>query len=122
MLPPAPGLFSAITCWPSALVSWSAMTRARMSVDWPGGKGTMMRIGLVGHCWAPTGIDSDAATEARKRRRLSIGICSQALRRLVLLRRMLAGDLQEILQNLVAVLRGDALGMELHAMDGQRPV
>src|SRR2546429_7175072 len=32
---------------------------------------------------------------------------------------MLAGDFQEIIQDLVAVLRSDALGMELHAVDGQ---
>ena len=50
MLPPAPGRFSTTTCWPSALVSWSAITRAKMSVDWPGGKGTTILIGLVGHC------------------------------------------------------------------------
>ena len=37
MVPPAPGLFSTMTCWPSALVSCSAMTRPRMSADWPAG-------------------------------------------------------------------------------------
>ena len=35
---------------------------------------------------------------------------------------MLAGDLQEVLQDLVAVLRRDALGMELHAVHGMRLV
>src|SRR5262249_59073093 len=41
------------------------------------------------------------------------------LGRALLLRRMFARDLEEVLQNLVAVLRGDALRMELHAMDRQ---
>src|SRR5215475_13192668 len=39
-----------------------------------------------------------------------------------LLRGMFAGDLEEVLQDLVAVFRGDALGMELHAVDWQRLV
>src|SRR5262245_61684658 len=33
-----------------------------------------------------------------------------------------AGDLQEVLQDLVALLRRDALGVELHAVDRQRAV
>src|SRR6266404_8780719 len=105
MLPPAPGRFSAITCWPSALVSWSAITRARMSVDCPGGKGTMILIGLDGHCWARAGAVSEAAAEATSSRRVIIesldvhadrgpgGPRSGRLSRLlVLLRRMFAGD------------------------------
>src|SRR5579883_3186652 len=44
-------------------------------------------------------------------------LCSGGL--LLLLRRVLAGDLEEVLQDLVAVLRGDALGVELHAVDRQ---
>ena len=48
MLPEAPGLFSTITGWPSALDSGSAMVRAAMSGVEPPGKPTTRRIGLVG--------------------------------------------------------------------------
>src|SRR4249919_816755 len=98
MLPPAPGRFSAITCWPSALVSWSAITRARMSVDWPGGKGTMMRIGLVGQaCAKALGASAAVAPSVSARRRLSIaGFVAASGRLLVLLRGMFAGDLEEV--------------------------
>src|SRR4029453_15103041 len=119
IVPPAPGRFSTTTCWPSALVSWSAMTRAKMSVDWPGGKGTTILIGLAGQVCASTPDATDAApTASSSRRRPSL--TSGGL--LVLLAWMLARDLEKVLQDLVAVLGGDAFGMELHAVDGQRRV
>src|SRR5258708_10395044 len=98
----------------------------------------MMRIGLAGQACAKARGASAAATEATSSRRVimqapRVILCRERttpwrapgkrLRRLlVLLRRMLAGDLEEVLQDLVAVLGGDALGVELHAMDGQRLV
>src|SRR5688500_9897802 len=103
MLPPAPGRFSTTTCWPSALASWSAITRARMSVDWPGGNGTTILIGLVGQVWASTpGATDAAAASASNSRRFT------SRRLLVLLAGMFARDLEEVLQDLVAVLGGDA--------------
>src|SRR5258706_149137 len=47
--PPAPGLFSTITCEPSDSVSRCAMKRAMKSEPPPGAKGTTMRTG-VGAC------------------------------------------------------------------------
>ena len=44
MLPPCPGRFSTITVSPSAGPSRSASRRATMSVAWPGGKPTRMRV------------------------------------------------------------------------------
>ena len=46
--PPAPGLFSTITCEPSDSVSRCAMKRAMKSEPPPGANGTMMRTGLDG--------------------------------------------------------------------------
>src|SRR5689334_11807944 len=105
MLPAAPGRFSTITCWPSALPSCSAVTRARMSVDCPAGKGTMMRSGLVGHAWARAG-KANRAAPVRADRRSNIpysGMTAGLLlgRLLLLLRRVLAGDLEEVLEDLV---------------------
>src|SRR5260370_19494381 len=98
----------------------------------------MMRIGLAGQACAKARGASAAATEATSSRRVimqapRVILCRERttpwrapgkrLRRLLVLRRrMLAGDLEEVLQDLVAVLGGDALGVELHAMDGQRLV
>ena len=48
MLPPAPGLLSTITGWPSALDSGSAIVRATRSGVEPPGKPTRMRSGRVG--------------------------------------------------------------------------
>src|SRR3979409_2616869 len=69
------------------------------------------------HSVALMGSPSQPKTTPRGGRRPSTHSCL-----LVLLRGMLAGDLEEVLQDLVAVLRSNALGMELHGMDGQRPV
>src|SRR5262245_53492647 len=48
MVPPAPPRFSTTSGWPSGFSSFCARMRATMSVDPPGGKGTMTRIGLAG--------------------------------------------------------------------------
>src|SRR5580704_2390760 len=46
-----------------------------MSVDWPGGKGTMMRIGLAGHaCAKARGANVAVAADMRTRRRLSMAV------------------------------------------------
>src|SRR3954471_1598340 len=98
-----------------------------MSVDWPAGNGTMMRSGLAGHAWARAGKARRTGRPAMRRRDSSIDDLmwdrpGRLGRFLLLLCRMLAGDLEEIVEDLVAVLRGDALGMELNAVDRQRLV
>src|SRR5918994_3750169 len=52
MVPPAPGLLSTITDWPSSACSGAAIRRATMSEEPPGEKVTMTRTGLVGHVCA----------------------------------------------------------------------
>jgi len=47
-MPLAPGRFSTITCCPRRSLIFGAMRRDMMSVVFPGGKGMMMRTGLVG--------------------------------------------------------------------------
>jgi hypothetical protein len=47
-----------------AFRAWLVAKRARMSVDWPAGKGTTMRSGLVGQAWARAG-SANATGEAR---------------------------------------------------------
>src|SRR6266850_312483 len=54
-LPLAPVRFSTMTGWPQAVVICGPIARARMSEVPPGAKGTTMRIGLLGYCWACTG-------------------------------------------------------------------
>jgi hypothetical protein len=46
--PPAPGLYSITTGWPSAASSPGWMARAVKSMPPPGGKPTMSLIGLTG--------------------------------------------------------------------------
>src|SRR5688572_15239295 len=53
MVPPAPGLLSTMTDWPSSACSGAAIRRATMSDDPPGEKVTMTRTGFVGQVWAP---------------------------------------------------------------------
>src|SRR6266571_2093487 len=55
MLPPAPGLFSTMNCWPSVVLSRCATRRAVKSKPPPGAKATMIFTGLVGYCWAESG-------------------------------------------------------------------
>ena len=47
MAPPAPGLLSTTTCWPSATDSFWATWRPMMSVAPPAGKGMTRRMGLA---------------------------------------------------------------------------
>ncbi len=47
-MPLAPGRFSTITCWPRRSPIFGAIRRDMMSVVFPGGKGTTIRIGLPG--------------------------------------------------------------------------
>src|SRR6476620_11229015 len=70
--PPAPGLFSTMTGWPSAAVSFSPMVRARMSVVPPGANGTTHLMGLPGQDCAPATVvpahsASASVTTARAR-------------------------------------------------------
>src|SRR3954468_7300723 len=53
MEPPAPGRLSATNGWPSCCCSFSATTRAAMSVACPGGHGTTTLTGRFGYPWAP---------------------------------------------------------------------
>ena len=50
--PEAPGRFSTMNCWPSAVVSWAARMRATWSVEPPGGKPTMNFTVFEGQAWA----------------------------------------------------------------------
>src|SRR3954462_8126188 len=53
MVEPAPGRFSTITCWPRlADIDWP-VSRAMVSIGPPGGKGTIILIGLSGEGWWP---------------------------------------------------------------------
>src|SRR2546421_10701425 len=53
MLPPAPGLFSTTTGWPSACCSLGAIKRAERSTGPPGAYGTTRWTGLDGQSCAP---------------------------------------------------------------------
>src|SRR5687767_2119429 len=63
MVPPAPPRFSMTIDWPSRSPSFCATMRATMSVEPPGGKGTIRRIGFAGQAWADAapGCSSAAA-------------------------------------------------------------
>src|SRR3954468_8056912 len=53
MVPPAPPTFSTTTVWPSGARMRSAMMRAVVSVEPPGGNGDTSVIGFVGKPCAP---------------------------------------------------------------------
>src|SRR5436190_6729056 len=75
MLPPAPGLFSMTTGWPSRCESLSATARAERSVEPAGGKGTIMRIVLLGYvACAPASVEANAAAKSAARTNLFIGV------------------------------------------------
>src|SRR3989442_1047189 len=69
MRPPAPGLFSTITCCPQRPVSCSPTRRATTSKAVPTGSGKTILIGLVGKAfWAAAGAatpNPDANGRAR---------------------------------------------------------
>ncbi len=66
MTPPAPGLFSTITCCPSSSLSFGAISRAMMSLEPPGEKPTTMRTGFEGKlCAVAIGGTTAAATAAK---------------------------------------------------------
>src|SRR5688572_21477967 len=65
MVPVAPALFSTTTGWPKVSESFCATVRASVSVAAPGGKGTMIFIGLVGNDWAIAEADNTAAAMER---------------------------------------------------------
>src|SRR5687767_8147260 len=52
MVPPAPGLLSTMTDWPSSACSGAATRRATMSEEPPGEKVTITRTGFVGQVCA----------------------------------------------------------------------
>src|SRR5882672_2853920 len=68
IMPFAPPRFSTITVWPVAAVIFGDIRRARMSVPFPGGKGTTIFSGLAGEDWecAGPGAVSPAATIRKK--------------------------------------------------------
>ncbi|MNV73445.1 hypothetical protein D3C71_1665950 [compost metagenome] len=76
IVPPAPALFSTMTCLPSASFNCCASARASVSAAPPGGKGTTMRMGLSGYVWACAAaprpmVSSPARAVARTPRRLT---------------------------------------------------
>src|SRR5579862_5836845 len=62
MLPPAPPAFSTITVWPSGPRMRSAMMRAAVSVDPPGGKGTSSVMGRAGKVVCAPAVTADNAS------------------------------------------------------------
>src|SRR5215468_8022376 len=64
IIPPAPGLFSTMTCCPSVVASRCATKRPITSVGPPGENGTTIFTGLLGYCWAETGGDTVTAAMA----------------------------------------------------------
>src|SRR5688572_13689964 len=53
-----------MNCCPKVAERRSATVRAMMSAACPGGKGTMILTGLVGHCWAAA--DPQTSSNATK--------------------------------------------------------
>src|SRR5262245_30814147 len=61
-MPPAPGLLSTITCWPSFSVRCSATSRAVMSdTPAPAANGTTTRSGRLGQVCAEPGLVAAAS-------------------------------------------------------------
>ncbi|MNT44333.1 hypothetical protein D3C72_1808550 [compost metagenome] len=79
MLPPAPGLLSTTTGWPSAFCRAGCISRDTMSPGAPAGKATTSRTGLVGQvsaAWLGARVASTAAAvrqAARGRRKAFMG-------------------------------------------------
>src|SRR6476646_1690762 len=73
MLPPAPALFSTMTCWPHSSERRAAAMRAAESAPPPGGKPTMIRTTRVGQaavdCANVNREKAGAAKAAAPRRR-----------------------------------------------------
>src|SRR5580704_9993865 len=67
ILPPAPGLSSTTTGWPSAAASPSAITRDCTSALPPAGKGTMRLGGWLGQSWARAAAASEPAAKTMVR-------------------------------------------------------
>ena len=66
--PEAPGRFSTMNCWPSAVVSSAARMRATWSVEPPGGKPTMNFTVFDGQAWAWANWRRDGEEERRGER------------------------------------------------------
>src|SRR5258706_12652868 len=67
MLPLAPPTFSITTVWPSGARIASPMMRAAVSVEPPGGNGTIRETGRVGNGWAAAlAASADSAMAAKK--------------------------------------------------------
>src|SRR5258708_26000986 len=68
MAPPAPPTFSMITDCPSGMRMRSPMMRAAVSVEPPGGKGTISVMGLAGKVWPHA--ECAASTRAKSKPRM----------------------------------------------------
>src|SRR5262245_33171625 len=97
---PAPGRFSTTTGWDQTSCIFAASRRPTMSVAPPGGKGTIMRTGLVGNACA-------VPTKKRTARNLSIDLRDSAAAH-----RILRVELAEIVGRPLAVLRRHAVRLE----------
>src|SRR4051812_16014977 len=64
IVPPAPGLLSTTTGWPSAFDNACIAIRPVASVPPPGGNATMQRIGRVGHASLARTIEGKASAAA----------------------------------------------------------
>src|SRR6185369_11887684 len=131
MLPPAPGRLSMTTCWPSLSPSLGATMRTVASVEPPGGKVTIMRIGLLGQAAgagvcarlpAATATKAVATPRVRKKRFTEASMrCSGIARRVPCrrssLRATVTGDLLEQLEQLRSLALAEvAEQLALHAV------
>src|SRR5262245_26485034 len=66
-MPPAPPMFSTITCWPRSSLRRAAMMRPTVSIGPPAAYGTTSVTGRVGHSCASAALTSDAPARAARR-------------------------------------------------------
>src|SRR5690348_8282921 len=76
MVPPAPGLFSTITGWPSLADSSLDIARAMTSVALPGVKATMTCTGFSGQDVSAWAVPASASARAAINRRMDVSPCS----------------------------------------------
>jgi hypothetical protein len=81
-MPPAPGLFSTMTFWPSTLAALCAMARITASVLPPAGQGQMYFTGRAGKAWARPSEGRASAAAAPStiwRRRIGVAVIGVSL-------------------------------------------
>src|SRR5438094_2316919 len=79
MLPPAPGLFSTTTGWPSACCSLAAMRRAERSTGPPGAYGTTRWTGRDGQSCGKAKVLAQSASAALRVRAAALAFFDEHL-------------------------------------------